>query len=110
MGKELIARLHDGSEYVVKVYSEVDAALEQLTRPGDHRTWLDVEAGKIRYEAVAAFFVVEQDSERAINELLRELAARGGGTMEEVRRELDRRGIETETDLASVGSDFQARS
>jgi hypothetical protein len=32
--------------------------------------------------------------DRAINELLRELHARGGGTLEEVRRELERRGIE----------------
>jgi hypothetical protein len=62
------------------------------------RRWVDVVGGSVRYDSIVALLVVEEsrdeDRDRAITELLRDLQARGGGTLEEVRRELELRGIE----------------
>lgn len=72
---------------------EVEKGLSNLIGT-THRQWIDVTNGKVRHESVAAFLIVEDDPDLAINELLRDLHARGGATLEEVRRELERRGIE----------------
>ncbi|HXF98148.1 MAG TPA: hypothetical protein VNJ46_06000 [Gaiellaceae bacterium] len=96
MAQRLIARLRDGAEYVVRVRHGTPAeALESLTRAGEHRPWLDVEGGRVRYDAVAAFLLADDRAERELGELLLELHRRGGATLEEVRRELARRGIGT---------------
>jgi hypothetical protein len=98
MPRRLIARLFDGSEHEVKLISaNPEDALKNLTKTQDRR-WIEVVGGSVRYDGIVALHIVEdspaEDQERAINELLRELHARGGGTVEEVRRELKRRGIE----------------
>ena len=98
MPARLIARLFDGSEHEVRLISaNPEAVLETLTK--SDRRWVTVIGGSVRYDSIVALLIVEEpaeddDRERAIDELLRELHARGGGTLEEVRRELERRGIE----------------
>jgi hypothetical protein len=95
MGWKLVARLHDGSEYAVDVSAKTpEEALARFTRPDIRAEWIDVEDGRVRHAAVAAFLIRQEDRDAAINELLRELHARGGGTLEEVQGELERRGIE----------------
>jgi hypothetical protein len=99
MPRRLIARLFDGSEHEVKLISaNPEAVLETLTKTQDRR-WVAVIGGSVRYDSIVALLIVEEpaeddDRDRIINELLRELHARGGGTLTEVRRELERRGIE----------------
>lgn len=98
MPARLIARLFDGSEHEVKLISgNPEAVLEGLTK--SERRWVAVIGGSVRYDSIVALLIVEEpaeddDQERAINELLRDLQARGGGTLKEVKRELERRGIE----------------
>ena len=98
MAARLIARLFDGSEHEVKLISgNPEAVLEGLTK--SERRWVAVIGGSVRYDSIVALLIVEEpaeddDQERAINELLRDLQARGGGTLKEVKRELERRGIE----------------
>jgi hypothetical protein len=94
MARKLIARLPDGSEHVVKHAGSPEDALKRLTGTERRGEWLDVEDGRVRYDSVVGFHVVDEDQDRAINELLRELHARGGATMAEVTRELERRGID----------------
>jgi hypothetical protein len=95
MARKLIARLHDGSEYVVTIRTgSAEEGIKRFTRPDRRDEWVDVEGGRVRYAAVAAFLIREEDRNTAINELLRELYARGGGTLDEVRRELERRGVD----------------
>ena len=95
----LIARLFDGSEHEVRLFSgDPEGALKSLTKTD--RRWVDVVGGSVRYEHIVALLIVdepagEEDDDRAINELLRDLQSRGGGTVEEVARELERRGITT---------------
>jgi len=99
MTGRLIARLFDGSEHEVKlIYGNPEAVLKSLTKTQD-RQWVEVIGGSVRYDSIVALLIVEEtaeddDREQAINELLRDLQARGGGTLEEVRRELERRGLE----------------
>lgn len=93
MTRRLIARLHDGSEHEVVLNCDVEQGIANIIGTS-HRHWIDVTNGKIRHESVAALLIVEDDPDLAINELLRDLHARGGATLEEVRRELERRGIE----------------
>jgi len=73
-----------------------EAVLEGLTK--SDRRWVGVIGGSVRYDSIVALLIVEEpaedDRDRAINELLRDLQARGGGTLKEVKRELERRGIE----------------
>ena len=92
----LVARLFDGSEHEVKVTSTAEHALQYLVKTD--RKWVDVVGGSVRYESIIALLIVEErtddDRDRAVNELLRELRARGGGTQEEVKHELELRGIE----------------
>ncbi len=94
---KLIARLFDGSEHEVRLFSgDPEGALKSLTK--SDRRWVDVVGGSVRYEHIVALLIVdepagEEDHDRAINELLRDLQSRGGGTVEEVARELERRGI-----------------
>ena len=98
MPARLIARLFDGSEHEVKLIGgNPEAVLEGLTK--SDRRWVAVIGGSVRYDSIVALLIVEEpaeddDQERAINELLRDLQARGGGTLKEVKRELERRGIE----------------
>ncbi len=97
MPARLIARLFDGSEHEVKLISgNPEAVLEGLTK--SDRRWVAVIGGSVRYDSIVALLIVEEpaadDRDRAINELLRELQARGGGTLKEAKRELERRGIE----------------
>ncbi len=97
MPARLIARLFDGSEHEVKLISgNPEAVLEGLTK--SDRRWVAVIGGSVRYDSIVALLIVEEpaedDRDRAINELLRDLQARGGGTLKEVKRELERRGIE----------------
>lgn len=99
MPARLIARLFDGSEHEVKLISgNPEAVLDGLTK--SDRRWVAVIGGSVRYDSIVALLIVEEpaedddDQERAINELLRDLQARGGGTLKEVKRELERRGIE----------------
>ena len=97
MAAKLIARLFDGSEHEVKLISgSPEAVLDGLTK--SHRRWVAVIGGSVRYDSIVALLIVEEPAEderdRAINELLRDLQARGGGTLKEVKRELERRGIE----------------
>jgi hypothetical protein len=94
MAQKLVVRLPDGSEHVVKHAGTPEDALKRLTGTERRGEWLDIEEGRVRYESVVAFHVVDEDQDRAINELLRELHARGGATLAEVTRELERRGIE----------------
>jgi hypothetical protein len=93
MAQKLMARLPDGSEHVVKHAGSPEVALKRLTGTERRGEWLDVEDGRVRYDAVVGFHLVDEDQDRAINELLRELHARGGATLAEVTRELERRGI-----------------
>ena len=62
------------------------------------RRWVEVIGGSVRYDSIVALLIVEkstdEDRDRAINELLRDLQTKGGGTLEEVRRELELRGIQ----------------
>lgn len=98
MPSRVIARLFDGSEHEVKLTSaNPEAVLESLTK--SDRRWVAVVGGSVRYDSIVALLIVEEpaeddDRDRAINEVLRDLQARGGGTLEEVTRELERRGIE----------------
>lgn len=97
MRARLIARLFDGSEHEVKLISgNPEAVLDGLTK--SDRRWVAVIGGSVRYDSIVALLIVEEpaedDRDRAINELLRDLQARGGGTLKEVKRELERRGIE----------------
>lgn len=97
MPARLIARLFDGSEHEVKLISgNPEAVLDGLTK--SDRRWVAVIGGSVRYDSIVALLIVEKPAEderdRAINELLRDLQARGGGTLKEVKRELERRGIE----------------
>ena len=97
MPARLIARLFDGSEHEVKLISgNPETVLEGLTK--SDRRWVAVIGGSVRYDSIVALLIVEEpaedDRDRAINELLRDLQARGGGTLKEVKRELERRGIE----------------
>ena len=97
MPARLIARLFDGSEHEVKLISgNPEAVLDGLTK--SDRRWVAVIGGSVRYDSIVALLIVEEpgeaDRDRAINELLRDLQARGGGTLKEVKRELERRGIE----------------
>jgi len=97
MPARLIARLFDGSEHEVKLTSgNPEAVLEVLTK--SDRRWIAVIGGSVRYDSIVALLIVEEpaedDRDRAINELLRDLQARGGSTLKEVKRELERRGIE----------------
>lgn len=97
MPARLIARLFDGSEHEVKLISgNPEAVLDGLTK--SDRRWVAVIGGSVRYDSIVALLIVEEpaadDRDRAINELLRELQARGGGTLKEAKRELERRGIE----------------
>ena len=97
MPARLIARLFDGSEHEVKLISgNPEAVLDGLTK--SDRRWVAVIGGSVRYDSIIALLIVEEpaedDRDRAINELLRDLQARGGGTLKEVKRELERRGIE----------------
>lgn len=97
MPARLIARLFDGSEHEVKLISgNPEAVLDGLTK--SDRRWVAVIGGSVRYDSIVALLIVEEPAEderdRAINELLRDLQARGGGTLKEVKRELERRGIE----------------
>jgi hypothetical protein len=97
MPARLIARLFDGSEHEVKVISgNPEAVLEGLTK--SHRRWVEVIGGSVRYDNIVALLLVEEpaeeDRDRAITKLLRDLQARGGGSLEEVELELERRGIE----------------
>jgi len=104
MRARLIARLFDGSEHEVKLISaDPEGVLGSLIK--SDRRWVAVHGGSVRYDSIVALLIVEEpaeddDRERAINELLRELHARGGGTLEEVRRELERRGIEVPEETA----------
>lgn len=87
MASLLVARLRDGSEYVVRGPLEVNEALEALealTGPSVHRTWLHVEGGKIRYDLVAAFLVVEQDAGRVIDELASSVEGGRSGSLSRV--------------------------
>jgi hypothetical protein len=93
----LIARLADGSEHEVKVASgDPEQTIQYLVKTD--RTWVDVIGGVVRYESIVALLIVEgstdSDRDQAITELLRDLHARGGGTLEEVEHELELRGIE----------------
>lgn len=106
MPARLIARLFDGSEHEVKLISaDPEAVLESLTK--SDRRWVAVIGGSVRYDSIVALLIVEEpaedDQKRAINELLRELHARGGGTLEEVRGELERRGIEVPEETRKSG-------
>ena len=97
MPARLIARLFDGSEHEVKVASgSPEHALQHLVKTD--RRWVDVVGGSVRYDSIVALLIVkertDEDRDRAINELLRELRARGGATLEEVKHELELRGIE----------------
>lgn len=97
MPARLIARLFDGSEHEVKVASgDPEHALQQLMKTD--RRWVEVIGGSVRYDSIVALLIVEkstdEDRDRAINELLRDLQTKGGGTLEEVRRELELRGIQ----------------
>jgi hypothetical protein len=96
VAQKLIARLADGSEHAVKHAGTPEDALKRLTGTERRAEWLDVENGRVRYDSVVGFHVVDHDQDRAINDLLRELHARGGATLAEVTRELERRGIELE--------------
>jgi hypothetical protein len=93
----LIARLTDGSEHEVKVASgDPEQTIQYLVKTD--RRWVEVIGGSVRYDSIIALLVVEEptaeDRDRAINELLRDLQARGGGTLEEVEHELELRGIQ----------------
>ena len=97
MPARLIARLSDGSEHEVKVISgNPEAVLDGLTK--SRRRWVEVIGGSVRYDNIVALLLVEEpakeDRDRAITKLLRDLQARGGGSLEEVELELERRGIE----------------
>jgi hypothetical protein len=96
VAQKLIARLADGSEHLVKHAGSPEDGLKRLTGTERRGEWLDVENGRVRYDSVVGFHVVDRDQDRAINDLLRELHARGGATLVEVTRELERRGIELE--------------
>ena len=95
MPRRLIARLFDGSEHEVNLISvNPEDALRNLTKTQDRR-WVDVIGGSVRYDSIVALRIVEEtddedERERAINVLLRELRGRRGGTLTEVRRELER--------------------
>ena len=62
------------------------------------RRWVDVVGGSVRYDSIVSLLIVEESTDeerdRAINELLHDLQKRGGGTLAEVRHELEVRGIE----------------
>ncbi len=108
MPARLIARLFDGSEHEVKLISaDPEAVLESLIK--SERRWVAVTGGSVRYDSIVALLIAEEsaeddDRERAVNELLRELHARGGGTLEEVRGELERRGIEVPEKTSRVNA------
>ena len=104
MAKKLIARLFDGSEHEVTLSaSDAEDVLKRLTDPARAK-WIDVEDGSVRYDSIVALQIVEEDADRDINELLLELHARGGGTLEEVTRELERRGIEVSQESRGASS------
>jgi len=93
----LIARLFDGSEHEVKLFSgDPEGALKSLMKTD--RRWVDVIGGAVRYDHIVSLLIVEEpapekDHDQAINELLRDLQAKGGGTLHEAQLELERRGI-----------------
>lgn len=103
MPARLIVRLVDGSEHEVNLISgDPEEILEGLAK--SDRKWVAVIGGRVRYDSIVALLIVEEpviveepaeddDPDRAITELLLELRARGGGTLEEVRRGLERRGL-----------------
>ena len=114
MPARLIARLFDGSEHEVKVIGgNPEAVLEALTK--SHRRWVEVIGGSVRYDNIIALLLVEEsvekDRDRAITKLLRDLQARGGGSLEEVELELERRGIEIpERTKAPTGTPRRSQS
>ena len=102
----LIARLSDGSEHEVKVSSgDPEQTIQYLVKTD--RRWVEVIGGSVRYDGIIALLIVEEttgeDRDRAINELLRDLQAKGGGSLDEVRHELELRGIEI-TESTRTGS------
>lgn len=102
----LIARLTDGSEYEVKVASgDPEQTIKYLVTTD--RRWVEVVGGSVRIDSIVALLIVEEptgeDRDRAISELLRDLHSRGGGTLDEVRHELELRGIEI-TEPTRTGS------
>ena len=71
------------------------------------RRWVDVVGGSVRYDSIVSLLIVEESTDeerdRALNELLHDLQKRGGGTLEEVRHELEVRGIEISEQHKSEG-------
>jgi len=102
----LIARLSDGSEHEVKMGSGDPEQARQYLVKTDRR-WVDVVGGSVRYDSIVSLLIVEESTDeerdRAINELLHDLQKRGGGTLEEVRHELEVRGIEISEQHKSEG-------
>lgn len=77
----------------------MDGALKRLTQVQHPGPWLDVEGGCIRYDHVIAFSIANGDRphkelEQVVDDLLLDLQARDGSSVEDATRELARVAVE----------------